>query len=213
MIIDHRTVGAFQENCWLVADPATRQAALIDPGAEGDVVLDMLHRARVELTAIWLTHAHVDHVGAVAAVKRAHDVPVYLHPRDELLYARAGMVAQMYGVPFEDPPPFDRTLADGDRLALGELTFEVMHTPGHAPGLVVFHGHGVAFAGDLLFAGSIGRTDLPFCDPAAMPESLERIMTLEDAVAVYPGHGPATTIGRERRTNPFLTGAARVLGA
>jgi glyoxylase-like metal-dependent hydrolase (beta-lactamase superfamily II) len=117
----------------------------------------------------------------------------------------------MYGIDFEQPDGPDADLADGQLLACGALRFEVMHVPGHAPGLVSFTGHGVSFGGDLLFAGSIGRTDLPLGNPIDMETSLARYAAaLADDVTVYPGHGPATTVGREKRTNPFLTGAARL---
>jgi glyoxylase-like metal-dependent hydrolase (beta-lactamase superfamily II) len=213
VIITHRTVGAFRENTYLVVDEESGSGVLIDPGAEGETVIEMVRRSGADLQAIWLTHAHVDHVGAVAAVRRTWDVPIYLHPLDEPLYQHAGRAAQAYGLPFEEPPAVDRALADGDRLRVGTLTFDVFHAPGHAPGLVVFHGHGVALAGDLIFAGSIGRTDLPLSNPAQMADSLERFAALADPLTIYPGHGPATTLERERRTNPFLTGDARVLGA
>jgi glyoxylase-like metal-dependent hydrolase (beta-lactamase superfamily II) len=209
--IDHRTVGAFEENCYLLADDDTGRAVLIDPGDEGDRILDMVAAAHVTLDAIWLTHAHVDHIGAVAAVKRRFDVPVYLHPLDLPYYTRlSARAAEMYGIDFEQPDAPDAELADGQELACGGLRFQVMHVPGHAPGLVAFTGHGISFGGDLLFAGSIGRTDLPLGDPADMTASLGRYSAaLEDEVVVYPGHGPATTIGHEKRTNPFLTGLAR----
>lgn len=205
-------VGPFQENTWLLVDDRSRRAALVDPGDEGKVVLDMVDRAGAELEAIWVTHGHLDHIGAIAAVKRVHDVPVYLHPADLLLYgAGAVRAAQAYGIPFEPPPAPDRTLAEGDRLTLGELAFDVWHVPGHAPGHVLIHGHGVAFGGDCLFAGSIGRTDLPLSDGAAMQHSLARIATLPPETVVYPGHGPQTSVGEELATNPFLTGMARPL--
>lgn len=205
------TVGAFQENTYLVVDPATQRAILVDPGAEPDTVIGMVEQSGAALEGIWLTHAHLDHVGAVAGVKRRWDVPVHLHPADLPLYERAERQAAAYGLPFEQPAPPERTLAEGQLLELGALRFTVHHTPGHAPGHVVFLGHGVMLGGDLLFAGSIGRTDLPLSDPAAMQGSLERVAEFPEGTIVHPGHGPATTIGEERATNGFLTGLARVV--
>lgn len=212
MRIDQRTVGAFEENSYLLADDDTGRGVLIDPGDEGDRILGMIADAGVVLDAIWLTHAHVDHIGAVAAVKRQFDVPVYLHPLDLPFYTSlSARAAEMYGLDFEQPDGPDADLADGQVLACGALRFEVMHVPGHAPGLVSFTGHGVSFGGDLLFAGSIGRTDLPLGNPVDMETSLARYAaSLADDVVVHPGHGPATTVGHEKRTNPFLTGAARL---
>lgn len=207
------TVGAFQENCYLVVDEQTSRAVLVDPGAEGDRIVRLVRSSGATLEAIWLTHAHVDHVGGIAAVRRVWNVPIHLHPADAPLYERAAMQAAIYGIPFEDPPPVDVPLAEGDRLQVGNAAFDVMHTPGHAPGHCVFAGSGLLLAGDLLFAGSIGRTDLPLADPRAMADSLARVASLDASVVVRPGHGPATTIGRERNGNPFLNGVARVVGA
>jgi len=207
------TVGAFQENCYLLTDSAAAVSVLVDPGAEPDRIIAAVERSGTALEAVWLTHAHVDHVGAIAGLKRRWDVPVHLHPFDEPLYAMATRQALLYGLEFEQPPPTDNPLGDGDVMRLGSHQFSVMHAPGHAPGHVVFHGHGVAFVGDCLFAGSIGRTDLPLSNPRDLAASLERITSLPEDTVVYPGHGPATSIGREARTNPFLTGAARIVGA
>jgi hydroxyacylglutathione hydrolase len=208
--ISRVTVGPFEENCYLVVDDAARRAVLIDPGDEPDRIARMVRDSGAELEAIWLTHAHIDHIGALAAVKREWDVPVYMHPADAPLFAAGGRQAAYYGLDFEQPDPPDRPLADGGRVRVGELEFEVLHTPGHAPGLVVFHGNGVVLAGDLLFAGSIGRTDLPLSNPADMEASLARVMReLAGDLVVHPGHGPSTTIGRERATNPFVNALAR----
>jgi glyoxylase-like metal-dependent hydrolase (beta-lactamase superfamily II) len=205
------TVGAFQENSYLVLDDVTNHAALVDPGAEPERLIGLVRDAGAELKAIWLTHAHLDHVGGVAGVRREWQVPVYLHPAALPMYQRASVQAAAYGLPFEQPEPPDASFDDGDRLSLGQIGFEVWHTPGHAPGHVVIHGGGVLFAGDLLFAGSIGRTDLPMSNPAQMEQSLARVCQLDDATVVYPGHGPPTTIGTERATNVFLNGMARII--
>jgi hydroxyacylglutathione hydrolase len=207
------TVGAFQENCYLLVDSAAMRCAIVDPGAEPEHIIAAIERAGVTPNAIWLTHAHLDHIGAIEGLRRRWDVPVYLHPLDEPLYTLASRQAALYGLPFEQPAPADRALGDGDVIELGEHHFTVMHAPGHAPGHVVFHGHGLAFVGDCLFAGSIGRTDLPFSNPRDLAVSLERITALPDDTIVYPGHGPATSIGAEAATNPFLTGVARIVGA
>jgi hydroxyacylglutathione hydrolase len=212
MRITSQTVGAFQENCYLVVDEKSNHAVLIDPGADPERILRALKLSGATLDSIWLTHAHIDHVGAIAAVRQAYDVPIHLHPDDRPLYDNAAWQAAQYGLPFDPPPPPDRDLADGDVLTVGDLEFRVLHTPGHAPGHCVFEGHGVVLGGDLLFAGSIGRTDLPLSDPRAMTESLARVASLEPALVVHPGHGPSTTIGRELETNPFLNGIARVAG-
>jgi hydroxyacylglutathione hydrolase len=210
VIVDSRTVGAFQENAFLVVDEATNRAVLIDPGANPEELIDMIERSGATLDAIWLTHGHLDHIGGIPGVLRRFSVPVYMHPADLPLYQRGMTQAAIYGVPFEQPEPPDRSLAEGDRLTLGSLSFDVHHLPGHSPGHVIFRHDDVVFGGDVLFAGSIGRTDLPLADPIRMQESLARMCELGDSTAVHPGHGPSTTIGRERATNGFLNGAARI---
>jgi glyoxylase-like metal-dependent hydrolase (beta-lactamase superfamily II) len=212
VIVRTLTVGPLEENAYLVVDETTRRAVLIDPGEEPERLLEAVKDERAELDAIWLTHAHMDHVGGIAGIVRATKVPVFVHPREKPIYDSAAQHGLVFGLRVEQPPPPDRELADGGTLHVGTLTFAVMHTPGHAPGHVVIHGNGVAFVGDCLFAGSIGRTDLPLADGAQLERSLDRICALPDETIVYPGHGPATSIGREKRTNPFLTGAVRITG-
>jgi hydroxyacylglutathione hydrolase len=210
VILSSYTVGAFQANCYLVGDEGTGSCVLIDPGAEPDRLIAAVERSQTQLAAIWLTHAHIDHIGAVAELVARWKVPIHLHPLDEPLYAAADRQAAAYGLPLDPPPKADRPLAGGDRLTIGALTFDVMHAPGHAPGHVIFHGHGLAFVGDCLFAGSIGRTDLPWSNGADLERSLAAIASLPAETLVYPGHGPATTIGYELRTSPFLNGTARI---
>lgn len=213
MKISSLVVGPFAENTWFVEDEETGTAVLIDPGDEGERVAGIVEDSRCELQAIWLTHGHLDHIGAVAEVIRRWQVPIYLHPADAVLYGEGAIrAAQLYNVPFEPPPPFDRDLKEGDLLSLGRTTFEVWHVPGHAPGHVLFYTPGLVFGGDCLFAGSIGRTDLPLSDPAAMHRSLERIAALPHGTVVHPGHGRSTTIGAELESNPFLNGIARPVG-
>lgn len=204
-------VGAFQENCYLLHDADAGTAILIDPGDDPLRLCAEIERRGARLTAIWLTHAHLDHIGAVEGIRRAWPgVPVHLHPADAEVYANAWRAAAIYNLPFEQPAPADTALAEGQTLTFAGETFTIWHLPGHSPGHVAFVGTDRVFGGDLLFQGSIGRTDLPRCDPAAMAASLTRLLTLADAMVVLPGHGPPTTIGSERASNPFLSGAARL---
>jgi len=211
VIVSGITVGAFQENCYLVSDPNSDALAVVDPGSDADAIISEVERTGKTPEAIWITHAHVDHIGAIAPVKRRWNVPVWLHPLDEPLYRVGGRQAQLYGIPYDEPPAPDRQFAEGDKLRLGSIELSVMHCPGHAPGHVVIHGHGHALVGDCLFAGSIGRTDLPFSNPADLEASLARLVQLPPETVVYPGHGETTTIGDERVSNPFLNGTARIV--
>ncbi len=213
MIVEQLTVGPFQENCYIVSDPDSDALAIVDPGSEGERIIAAVERTGKTPQAIWVTHAHVDHIGAIATVKRRWNVPVYLHPLDEQLYRTAGAKAQMYGIPYEEPPPADAEFQEGQTLELGGLKLAVTHVPGHAPGHVMIHGHGNALVGDCLFAGSIGRTDLDFCNPSHLEQSLKRIIALHDDTVVHPGHGDITSIGRERISNPFINGTARIVGS
>jgi glyoxylase-like metal-dependent hydrolase (beta-lactamase superfamily II) len=205
------TVGEFQENTYLVIDEATSRAVLIDPGAEPERIVRLVEDSGATVEAIWLTHGHIDHIGGIRGVRERWPVPVHMHPADLPLYVRGAEQAAMYGVPFDQPELPDVELAEGQVLAVGALRFDVLHTPGHAPGHVIFKHGDVVFGGDLLFAGSIGRTDLPLSNAEHMGDSLARICEFADATVFHPGHGPRTTIGRERATNGFLTGAARIL--
>ncbi len=206
-------VGPFQANTYLVVDETEGVAALIDCGDEGARLARLVHDTGMRLEAIWLTHAHLDHVAGIAELKRELPVPVHLHPLDLPVYEAASRQAEIFGLRIEQPPPPEARFTEGQVLELGSLRFEVMHTPGHAPGHVVIHGHGVAFVGDCLFAGSVGRTDLPMSSGADLARSLERIAALPPETVIYPGHGVPSTIVRERAENPFLTGALRIVGA
>jgi glyoxylase-like metal-dependent hydrolase (beta-lactamase superfamily II) len=199
--------GRFLENCYLVIDEASGACAIVDPGEEAGLIAHKLAAAGVTPVAIWVTHAHVDHVLGVPRLRAETGAPVYLHPADRILYDHVPEQAAAFGMAAAALPPPDRELAHGDVLRVGGLAFRVRHAPGHSPGSVVFEGAGAAFVGDVLFQGSIGRTDLPGGDFATLIRSIEReLLTLSDSTIVYSGHGPETTVGRERRGNPFLAG-------
>ena len=213
MKIQTFAVGPLQENSYLVIDEAAGRAVFVDPGDEPERLLRALDESGADLEAIWLTHSHMDHVGAIAGIVRRYPVPILVHPAGIPVYQGAAEHARYFGLEIEQPPPAEGTLQEGDTLSVGDTRFQVIHTPGHEPGHVVIFGNGVAFVGDCLFAGSVGRTDLPMASGPELAHSLERIVALGDDVKVYPGHGPATTIGHERRHNPFLNGSVRIAGA
>lgn len=206
------TTGAFSQNGYIVGDLESGEAVLVDPGEDAELFLRRLATERLTLKEVWLTHAHVDHVLGVKRVVEETGVPVYLHPEDLALYRKAAEQAAWFGMRADPPPEPDRELAEGDILSVGSLKFEVRHLPGHSPGSVVFVGPGFALVGDVLFAGSVGRTDLPGGDTKLLFSGIrEKLLTLPDETVIYPGHGPETTIGRERATNPFLTGDLRLV--
>jgi glyoxylase-like metal-dependent hydrolase (beta-lactamase superfamily II) len=205
-------VGAWQENTWFLLDETTRRLVLVDPGDEPQRILTEVERLGAAVHEVWITHAHIDHIAGVAAVQGAWPgVPVRSHPLDAPLWEYAPRVAAGYGMPFEPPAPPSHELAEGERLEFAGVSWEVWHLPGHAPGHVAFLGGGHCLSGDVLFAGSVGRTDLPLCNGADLARSLERLATLAPATIVHPGHGRDTTVGAELRTNPFLNGGARPL--
>lgn len=206
MIVRCFTGGPFAENAYLVSCVATGEAIVVDPGGAVRELLDTVEDSSLKVTAIVLTHAHVDHVDGVAEAKRRTGAPVYLHPADAQLYQAAPVQAQWFGVRIETPPPVDLPLADAQRITFGHCELEVRNAPGHAPGHVVLVGEGAALVGDCIFAGSIGRTDLPGGDLQTLMSSIRSvILTLPDETVLYPGHGGETTVGHERATNPFLT--------
>ena len=204
--------GMFAENCFLVVDEEARECAIVDPGEEAGLILHKVKETGAQPVGIWLTHAHLDHVLGVPRIASETGVPVWLHPADRPLYDAVPEQAAWFGLAPPGPLPApDRELSLGMRLPVGNLSLEVRHAPGHSPGSVCFVAPGVVLGGDVLFAGSIGRTDLPGGDFETLIASIEReLLTLPDDTILYSGHGPETTIGRERQTNPFLTGVYRI---
>jgi len=204
--------GRFVENCYLVADEGRGECAVIDPGEDTALIGRVLTELHMRPVAIWLTHAHIDHVVGVPEVKRMTGAPVYLHPADRPLYDRVAQQAVAFGMRAGPLPPPDRAFAHGDVVRVGDIMFAVRHTPGHSPGSVSLVGSDVVFVGDVLFQGSIGRTDLPGGDADTLLQSIRReLLSLPDDTIVYSGHGLETTVGRERAANPFLTGAYRLV--
>ena len=204
MHVQSLELGPLRANAYLIWDEP-RQAVLVDPGDEPESVLAWIRARGVQLQAVLLTHAHFDHVGAVRAVVEAHDPPVLLHPAARPVYARAAASAARWGL-FIDPPPTEALvdLAEGP-LAYGP-GFEVAHLPGHCPGHVAFYQPQAeaVFSGDLLFAGGVGRWDLPGADLDDLKRSIQRFYQLPETTRVFPGHGPATTLATERQSNPFV---------
>jgi hydroxyacylglutathione hydrolase len=205
MIVEIAAVGPFFKNGFVLGCPDTREAVLIDPGDEVAELLAFADRNTLSIRHILLTHAHVDHVTGVAAAKRVLGAPVYLHRDDLFLYEGAVDMGAMFGLRVEPPPPVDVFYSPGQAIRFGTLEARPHHTPGHCPGGVCLQVGDALFVGDTLFAGSIGRTDLPGGDYATLIASIRTVLfAFGDDARVYPGHGPATTIGHERRTNPFL---------
>ncbi len=209
MNVHHLVVGLLQANCFLLHDEGTNEAFLIDPGDEAARILDLIARAGAQVIGIPNTHAHFDHVLAAPEVIAATRAPFWLHKEDEPVLGIAADTAAMWiGRAWGPPPAIAGYLAAGDHLHLGATELEVRHVPGHSPGSVIFIDHAGrrAWVGDTVFAGSIGRTDFPGCSYEQLIDAIHsQILTLPDAYTLYPGHGPATSVGRERRSNPFLS--------
>jgi hydroxyacylglutathione hydrolase len=197
--------GPFVENAYVAHDPQTLDAVIVDPGDDPGRILRTVEQLGAKPRAVLLTHAHIDHASAAGRILEKHPVPLLCHRDEQYWLDRLEGQARMFGVHATAVPAPTRYVEDGDELVFGSLKFKVLHTPGHTAGGVCYFIERVLFAGDTLFEGSIGRTDLPGGSYDAIIESIERkILPLGDDVTVYSGHGPETTVGRERRSNPFL---------
>jgi hydroxyacylglutathione hydrolase len=212
MILETAAVGPFFKNGYVVGCERTRQAVFIDPGDEVDELLDFIRRQELTVTHLLLTHGHVDHVSGLAEARRALGSPIYLHKDDLFLYQNAVRTGMMFGLTVEEPPPVDVFYEGEGPIVFGDYQVRVVHTPGHCPGGVCLAISKTGektpprlFVGDTLFAGSIGRTDLPGGDYETLLNAITRTLyTFPDESIVYSGHGPETTIGREKATNPFV---------
>ncbi len=207
MILKTLVVGPFASNCYIVGSDSSKQGLIIDPGAEPKLILKSVNDLGLKIGLILVTHAHIDHIGALAAVKENTGAKFVIHESE----AKAGlgmfsrMLSSVTGGSFSQPPKPDRLLKDGDIVDIDELRFTILHTPGHSPGGISLYGHGILFSGDTLFNHGIGRTDFPGCSYEQIMDSIQnKLMKLPDETIVYPGHGPSTTIGEEKRGNPFF---------
>ena len=198
-------VGPLQVNCYVAACPDTGEAVVMDPGDEAPLIHELIKKEEMSLSEILLTHCHADHVGGIKALAEATGAPVKIHPADRFLLDGAVDHGRLFGLEIEKPPAPDGYLEGGDTVRFGKEALKVLHTPGHSPGGICFLGNGEVFVGDTLFAGSIGRFDLPGGSYEQLLESIStEILTLSEETVVYPGHGPATTVGREKQSNPFF---------
>ncbi len=204
MIIKSLAVGPIQANCYIIGCETTLVGAVIDPGDDADRILAGAKKANLRIAHIINTHGHFDHVGGNRQLKAATDAELMIHPLDAPMLKQLGRMAGAFGLSAENSPAPDRLVEDGHTIAVGDLRLEVIHTPGHTPGGISLHVDGCVFVGDTLFQGSIGRTDFPGGDFDTLLTSIRtRLFVLDDTTTVYTGHGPDTTIGKEKRFNPF----------
>lgn len=202
MIFKRLIVSAFESNCYIVADENSKEGMIIDPGDNADLILRTVNDLGLNIKYIFITHNHVDHVAAAAEVKKETGAQILMHEEED---EKDSIIARMFGL--NNPAPFtaDQKLRGWEVIKVGSLKFDVMHTPGHTKGGMCLIGEGICFTGDTLFKESIGRADFPGGDYEKLIESIkQRLMIFPDEIEVYPGHGPETTIGAERRSNPFL---------
>jgi len=206
MVLIQLCVGPLQVNCYILADEKTKDAMIIDPGDDAGDILRVIKENGFKVRYIVLTHAHFDHTGANKDLKEVTGAEILMHQDDRRLLESAANQGSMFGMRSSASPPADRYVKHGEVITTGEVSLKVLHTPGHSPGGICLLGQGMVFTGDALFAGSIGRTDLPGGDFQALIRSIKmNLMTLPDDTKVYSGHGPSSTIGFERNENPFLT--------
>ncbi|MCS7173271.1 MAG: MBL fold metallo-hydrolase [Armatimonadetes bacterium] len=210
MILEQIPTGPIGTNCYLLGDEKTRRAVVVDPGSDAPVILELLRHHDLQVETLVATHGHWDHVGAVRPLQQATGAR-FLAPAGDLeLIRNASASALLLGVVVDPPPDPDGFLEEGDVLQVGELSLRVLSAPGHTPGHVILVGPGCAFVGDVIFAGSVGRTDLPGGDWDTLMETIRtKVLTLPEETVLYPGHGPPTTVRRERLSNPFLVGLVR----
>ena len=203
MIIQKFVVGPLESNCFIISDEKSKETLVVDPGDEPDRLLDFIDENHLKVKYIVCTHAHFDHIGALIDIKEAQGSKIVIHKDELFLYQNVNKQAEMWGFSAEPLPEPDMFVSDGDFLELGSLRFEVFHTPGHSPGGICLYGEGILVTGDTLFAGSVGRTDLYGGDLAQLKKSFKRLISLPVEVRVLPGHGPETTIKKEKIDNFF----------
>ena len=206
MILKKLVLGQLATNCYIAGCESTRKGMVVDPADEAGQILKVVKELGLEIKVIVLTHGHPDHIAALKKVKEATGAEIAIHT-DDAEYLQHQYLGFAFGLVYETPPPSDRLLKEAAKINIGELNFQVIHTPGHSPGGICLLGHGVLFSGDTLFNQGIGRYDLPGGDYSQLMTSIQtRLMVLPDETMVYAGHGPDTTIGFERQGNPFLQG-------
>ena len=206
MIVKKLVVGPFASNCYIAGSEFNKEGMIIDPGADAEEILKKVKDLGLSIKLIILTHGHIDHIGALKEIKETTGAEVAVHT-DEAKSFQGESLSNIFGLSYPSPPPPNQLLKDGDSIDIGDLHFLVLHTPGHSPGGICLMGEGVVFTGDTLFNFGIGRFDMPGGNGSQLMNSIHtKLMILPDETVVYPGHGPGTTIGAERRGNPFLHG-------